>query len=282
MLDTPLKIRSIAVLDDATLTQHVLHALSLGLPSLGAYHPHDMVAVLVGSGPSIATQLDSIKRQRDKGRPIIAIKDAHDFLIEHGIIPNQAVVLDPTEYQWQCFRRKHPDVQYWVCSQCHPSMFAHLAGHQVSLFHLIFNENKVYKGQPSVKFMIGGATTTGLRAISLLHVMGFRRFELYGFDCCFTGDRLRVETAWERPKDDNSRVVPVRCGARTFLCNPGMAAQAQEFQNLWTDYQMPDIFVQSYGDGLITAILDEWTRQDIDRQLKGATHADTRTCRLVA
>ena len=280
-LDKPLCIPSKSVLGDDILTQHIQHALSLGLPSLPACHPHDMVAVLVASGPSITTQLDSIKRQRDKGRPIIAIKDAHDWLIARGVIPNQAVVLDPTEHQWQCFRRKHPDVQYWVSSQCHRTMFDHLRGHHVSLFHLIHDGNMVYKGT-SAKFMIGGATTTGLRAISVLWVMGFRRFELYGYDSCLANGHLRIDTAWERPEDATMKVVPVRCGARTFACNPGMAVQAQEFQKLWTDYKMPDIFVQSYGDGLITAILDEWTQQSIDHTMKGATHADTRISRLVA
>lgn len=279
--EAPLKVDSVQVLGDEILTQHVHHALSLGLPSLPHHPTHDLVAVLVASGASVTTQLDSIKRQRDKGRPIIAIKDAHDWLISEGIIPNQAIVLDPTEHQWQCFRRKHPDVQYWVSSQCHPKMFEHLHGHQVSLFHLIFNNNAAYKGK-GVKFMIGGGTTTGLRAISLLYVLGFRRFELYGYDSCLMNGHLRVETAWERPKDANSQLVTVRCGSRRFICNFGMAAQANEFLNLWTDYKMPDIFVQSYGDGLITAILEEWTQQSMDHTMKGDSHADTGTRCLVA
>lgn len=252
-------IGSVQVLPDETLTKHIHHALSLGLPTLPAHAQHDMVAVLVASGPSVETQLDSIKRQRDKGRPIIAIKDAHDWLISKGVIPNQAVVLDPTEHQWQCFRQKRQDVQYWVSSQCHPKMFEHLSGHQVSLFHLAFNENKAYKGS-NVPFYIAGSTTTGLRAMSLLHVLGFRRFDLYGYDSCLQDGRLRVGTAWKRP-DDQQAIIKIRVGGRTYRCNPGMAVQAQEIQKQWTTYGMPDIFVQAYGDGLIAAILRERERQ---------------------
>lgn len=256
-------VRSMPVLPDETLTAHVHHALNLGLPMLPAHYAHDLVAVLVASGPSVIGQLDSIMRQRDRGRPIIAIKDAHDWLISNGVIPNQAVVLDPTDGQWQCFRRKHPAVQYWVSSQCHPKMFEHLHGYSVSLFHLVFNGNKAYKGY-DVPFMIGGGTTTGLRAISLLYVMGFRRFELYGYDSCLIDGRLRVGTAWKRD-NENPAILKVKVGERTFFCNPGMAAQAQEFQKLWKDYAMPDIFVQAYGHGLIAAILRE--RERLSRKI---------------
>lgn len=40
--------------------------------------------------------------------------------------------------------------------------------------------------------LIGGGTTSGLRAISLFYVLGYRQFELFGFDSCNDGELLRV------------------------------------------------------------------------------------------
>lgn len=246
-------------MDDDVLTAHVHDALTRGLPVAGQHPPHAGIAVLVGSGPSVEGQLESIKRQQHmKGRTIFAIKDAHDWLIEHDVIPNSALVIDPTEGQWQCFRKKHPNVTYFVASQCHPSLFDHLAGHSVYLFHLAFNEGKAY---PPNTPMICGATTTGLRAITLLYTMGFRRFELYGYDSCLMDGALRVDSAWKREDDELDKALPIVVGDRQFLCTPSMAGQAEEFQKLWVS--MPDIYVQSYGDGLLTAILSERDWQTI-------------------
>ena len=249
----PIKVTNTCVADDETLTRHVHLALARGLPVVGQHFQHDMIAVLVGSGPSLSTQLAAIQRQRERGWPIVAIKDAHDWLIEHDLVPDYAVALDPTERQWQCFRRKHPSVKYFIASQCHPTMFDHLADQQVWLWHLTFNEGKAY---PVGTITIGGCTTTGLRAISLLYTMGFRRFELYGYDSCLLNGQLRVDTAWKREDEANGQLLHhVKVGDCWFHCNAGMLAQADEFQRLFE--MMPDIFIQSYGPGLLAAILAE-------------------------
>lgn len=245
----PLNVGSTCIYEDTVLREHIRHALSLGLPVCDLYPPHEGVAVLVASGPSVAGQLESIRRQRDRGRPLIAVKDAHDWLIEHGVIPEYAVAIDPRVGRWNCFRRKHADVKYLIASQCHADMFAHLHGHQVWLWHLFISEPKTVL--PPEAWMIGGGATTGLRAINLFYTMGFRRFELYGYDSCLQDGVLRVNG--DKPKE--ARPVPVKMGTRTFWCNPAMAHQAQTFQPLFD--VMPDMLIQSYGDGLITAILKE-------------------------
>ena len=254
-----LRVDTKCVADDETIDRHIVHALSLNLPVLGQHFEHDGVAVLIGSGPSVETQLDSIKRQRVKGRPLIAIKDAHDWLIEHGIVPDYAIAIDPQEHRWACFMRKHPDVKYFIASQCHPKMFEHLAGHHVWLFHLVHQNGQSY---PPKTVMIGGGTTTGMRAITLFYTLGFNRFELYGYDSCLSPTlRLRVTET----EHNGQPILPVKVGERTFLCNPAMAVQAQHFQKIFTEGQMPDLVIQSHGDGLISAILD--AREAAARQL---------------
>ena len=246
----PLNVGSTCIYDDTVLHQHIRHATSLNLPVCGLHPAHDGVAVLVASGPSVKTQLASIRRQRERGRPIVAIKDAHDWLIEQGVIPDYAVAIDPRAGRWNCFTRKHPDVKYLVASQCHADMFAHLHGYQVWLWHLCTSNPKEVYG-PDV-WMIGGGATTGLRALNLFYTMGFRRCELYGYDSCLQEGVLRING--DLPKTGEP-VVPVTVGTRIFLCNPAMAHQAQTFQPILD--VMPDLHVQSYGDGLISAILTE-------------------------
>lgn len=250
----PFTIKTQCVASDDELYANISHALTLGLPVLGQHISHDVVAVMVGSGPSVKGQLEAIKQHRENGSPIIAVKDAHDWLIENGVIPDYAIAVDPQEHRWNCFGHKHNDVKYFIASQCHASMFEHLRDMQVFLWHLY-----IRKGQsvpPHGTALIAGGTTTGLRAITLMYTMGFRRFELFGYDSCLSDGGLRVNG--DKPSKDDA-VNEIVVDGKYFKCNPAMTAQASEFQNLYVT--MPDIEVNSNGDGLITTIIEARNKQ---------------------
>lgn len=253
----PFTIKSVCAANDEQLYANISHALTLGLPVLPQAAPHSNVAVLVASGPSVKEQLPAIRAERDKGRQIIAVKGAHDWLISQGIVPDYAVCVDPGEEQWKYFSLKHPHVKYVMASQCHPSMFAHLRGHDVSLWHAY-----IRKGQsipPHGTPLIGGGTTTGLRALTLWYSMGYREFELYGYDSCVTGDTVRIgrNLAVENETKMNEVVV----GGKTFHCTPALTVQASEFQNLYSF--MPDAEFRGHGDGLIQTIIDTRTHRPL-------------------
>lgn len=240
------------VLSDEELYEHMRLAILRELPEIGMHFEHDAVAVMVASGPSLLGQLDSIRKERALGRPIIAIKGAHDWLIEHDLVPDYAVAIDPQEHRWDCFKRKHPSVRYMIASQCHPAMFEHLAGMQVFLWHTFIKKGQTF---PRDRPLIAGGTTTGLRALTLFHTMGFRQFELYGYDSCLKDGVLRFDGS----SSLQANVIPIVVGEgdarREFLCNPSMAAQAKEFERCYD--VMPDAQINVHGGGLIAAIVAE-------------------------
>lgn len=236
--------------NEEVLYEHIRLALERDLPLIGCHFTHNGTAILVGSGPSVRDEVESIRKQQEAGNPIIAIKDAHNWLLSQGIIPDYAVAVDPQPNRWECFKLRHPDVKYMIASQCHPNMFEHLKNHKVFLWHLYIKEGQTY---PPNSLLVTGGTTSGLRAITLFYSMGFRRFELYGYDSCITNGELRLDG--KQPE----KIIDVIVGNRRFKCDPPMAAQANEFQNLYTT--MPDMIVHSNGYGLITAILEEREKQ---------------------
>ena len=242
-----LNVISRCVLPDSELFRHIGLALERGLPEIGWHFAHNGVAVLVGSGPSVQDEFDSIKEERERGRPIIALKDAHDWLIERGVIPDYAVAIDPQEHRWNCFKHKRPGVRYMIASQCHPAMFDHLSGADVYLWHLYIRKGQAY---PPKRFLVAGGTTTGLRAITLFYVLGFRRFELYGYDSCLRDGVLRVNG--DRTEKE---ILEVIVGGKSFMCNPSMAGQADEFERVYD--VMPDSEITAHGGGLIAAILEQ-------------------------
>lgn len=242
-------------MNEAELYSHISSALERNLPVIGQDPEHDGVAVLVGSGPSVDGQLDSIRAQRALGRPIIALKDAHDWLQDHGVVPDYAVAIDPQEHRWDCFKKKHPAIKYFIASQCHPSMFGHLDGYEVFLWHLYVAKNQ--NVPPHGTALIAGGTTTGLRTITLFYSMGYRQFELYGFDSCLRDGKLRMNG--DTPNEGDGQINEIVVDGKMFYCNPSMTAQANEFQNLYA--MMPDIQMESHGDGLITAIIEARKKQ---------------------
>lgn len=238
----PLQVKANCIADDATIYKHIHLSLQRDLPEvLGG------AAVLVGSGPSVRGQVESIRKQKEKGRVVVAIKGAHDWLIDQGIIPDYAIAVDPQEHRWTCFQKKHPEVKYLIASQCHPAMFDHLKDMDVRLWHLYIREGQQY---PPNSLLVTGGTTSGLRAISLFYVMGYRNFELYGYDSCLSEDELRVDGA----KAD--RVIEIFVGEekKRFLTTPEMASQAGEFQTLLT--VLPGTEVVVHGEGIIAAIME--------------------------
>ena len=261
MSSVPLKIVGKCVAEDETLFAHMEAAIARGLPQVKQAEPIKTGSViLVASAPSVRGQVELIKKMQAAGSPIVAIKGAHDWLIAQGVIPDYALAIDPQEHRI-AFYKPHKAVHYMIASQCHPAMFDNLVGYQVSIWHPY-----VKKGQnrPKNSMLIGGGTTSGLRAISLFYVLGYRQFELFGFDSCNTGEMLRVNG--ERLKDGDELVdVQIDPEGETFHCNTAMALQAEHFQTYY-DY-LPDATFNGYGYGLIQAIIKK--RQQNMMELRG-------------
>lgn len=224
--------------------------LARGLPELTpALCSHDGTCVLVASGPSIHGFVDEIREERAKGRPIVAIKGAHDFLCEHGIEPDLFISVEPRDRRNNLSKKTERTI-YLLASRVSTDVFDHLGKERVIVWHSWSFDDEAEVFKDTGKFMIGGGTTSGLRAINVMYVLGFRNFVLYGYDSCLSPEGNK--------RFDGSKpgqILDVIMGGRKFLCNFAMAAQANEFQNVWR--VMPDIHIEAKGDGLIAHIISE-------------------------
>jgi uncharacterized Rossmann fold enzyme len=269
MTFVPLKITGKCVMDDETLFTHMESAVERGYPQIAKQKlPKDGAIMLVASGPSVATQIDVIRKMQADGTRIVAIKDAHDWLITQGIIPDYALAIDPQEHRIS-FYTPHKGVEYMIASQCHKAMFDNLKGYNVNIWHPY-----VMKGQvrPKNAMLIGGGTTSGLRAISLFYVMGWRHFALFGFDSCNDGDKLRVNGSGLK-EGDKVTEIRIEEDGETFLCNASMALQAEHFQTYY-DY-LPDATFTGFGHGLIQAIIKKREQNAIELQAVIDNQAET-------
>ena len=246
----PLEITVQAAGTEEELCSNIRSALARNLPELTlAPIKHDGNIVLVASGWSMPDYIDEIKAHRRAGRPIVAVKAAHDFLVENGVNPDMWVNLDPRD-RTNGIQRLNDHTVYMPASRCPPSTFDYLKGKKVVLWHS-WAEGPEFKAIGDGKLAIGGGTTSGLRAINIGYVLGFRKFILYGYDSCNRADGVKRFTG-----DVTGPAIDVFVGGPTgkkFNCNMAMAQQANEFQKLFD--VMGDITVDVKGPGLIAEIM---------------------------
>jgi uncharacterized Rossmann fold enzyme len=236
---------------------NIRHSLSLGLEELAiAPCAHDGTFVIVGSSPSVVDHLEMIRSDKAAGRSICAINGGHDFLMERGITPDLFLTTDPRPMP-QNFKHINDTTVYLMASRCSPESFETLKDKHVILWHAWAEglENDEYKG----RMAIGGGSTSGLRAINVGYILGYRKFHLYGMDSCLAENKAK---RWDSgPLHDETKTIDVHVGGREFLCNMAMAQQAQEFQSVYDI--MGDIHIECFGDGLISAIIEERKKQGL-------------------
>jgi len=256
-----LKISARCVVDAEGRIEHIKSCLERELEQFGPSKPHDKEICIVGSGPSVKTQIKKIKSLKKKGCMILAIKGAHDFLIKNNILPDAAVAVDPQPHIVKCFRKKLPKEKpkrpaYLIASQCCPEVFDYLEDQHVIVWHLLANSSaELLKG----KLQIGGGSTSGSRGIVLGWMMGFRKFHLFGFDSCLQGEgenKLRKITGerWGGKRKDGKveKILELVCEGKTYYADPAMAAQATEIQDVIR--MLEGSMFKAYGKGLIQTI----------------------------
>ena len=246
----PLEITVQAAGTEEELCSNIRSALARGLPELTlAPTKHDGNMVLVASGWSMPDYIDEIKAHRKAGRPIVAIKATHDFLVENGVEPDLWINLDPRD-RTSGIKHLNDHTTYMPASRCPPSTFDYLKGKKVLLWHS-WAPGPEMEAIGSGKLAIGGGTTSGLRAINIGYILGYRNFYMYGYDSCNSPDG-RKKFCGATP----GATVDIWVGGPTgkkFNCNMAMAQQANEFQKLFE--VMPDLNLNVAGPGLIAEIM---------------------------
>ena len=174
---------------------------------------------------------------------ICAINGAHDWLIDRGIIPTYALLLDWSD---EVAKRisPHRDVIYLVCSQCSPALFDKLKGYDVRVWHTGTADGIVPGGTRTY----GGGPNATQRVIPVLYDYGYRDFHFHGVDACFSGGKTHT---YDWPGLGNS----------TFLTRLDWLNQAQSFEDfleIYDEWQnngsMSRISIKVHGDGLIPHI----------------------------
>lgn len=144
---------------------------------------------LVGGGPSLKETVGELI----DFCTVIACGSSHDWLQEHcPRVPKYCVVCDPDPVTANYLRKPNKDTTYFVASQCHKSVFDALEGCDIIMWHcwpigVADQSSKEFLDEHTPGWVaIGGGCTVGLRAISMVLMMGYSDMHFFGFDSCMS------------------------------------------------------------------------------------------------
>jgi len=245
--------------------------------------PHPGIALIACYGPSLKSTYKGIEQQRKKlGATLVSVSGAHDFLRKHRITPDIHVECDPRPHKGKMMRKLSRNTRYYMASCCHPDVIDQLKGQDVTLWHL-------YNGPESFEIrnirseetaaMIPGGGSVGLRTITLLYFLGFRKFVIHGMDCSFDGDEQHAGTHSGKVQ----KVVSVNPGCkigdehvksqRWYSTSPVLISYANYMLKDLRTGKYPGCEFFWYGDGLFQEMLKMQNAQlaaiDADAKARG-------------
>lgn len=252
-----LPINLICNTSDEVVRENIRVNSRAGWPWLNAELPHDRVAVICGSGPSLKDTLGDVIAWRLNGAAIFALNGAAKFLADHGIVADYQVLLDPRPETAQLVG---PAGCHLVSSQCAPETFAAADEEDgdVILWHLGIEplDNFLPADAPS-HVLIGGSASVGNTATCLAYAMGYRDLQLFGYDSSWrpaNGDGRVRQHAFHQPMNDGDPSCIVNYRGVEYQTSLTMKLQAERFQYVAADLAEMGATVTVHGDGLLPAI----------------------------
>lgn len=259
-----------------TLLSQISRNIRRSLPQLQPHPANTETALLVCGGPSLAETERDLIEEVWRGRKIVAVNGAYQWCVDRNLKPSAAIMLDARQFNSRFFEAPVPGCKYLIASQCHPDAFWLLKDRDVFIWHAIgsgseeelkllddyyFQENtddwppeRIRPRRHYHPVTLG--TTVGIRAISLLRMLGFQRIDIFGLDSCWLGS-VHHGYAQSENNDDQRIDVWLRPSVETkfhFVCSPWHVKQAEDFKALIKE--RGDMFQLSVrGDGLIATMM---------------------------
>ena len=239
--------------DKDKVRDNIKKNIQRGLPQVQPYETQwDKVVCLALGGPTLKKTFPNLLEKKNDGVPVITVNGSYKYCIDNGLEPSAMVMLDSREFNNRFIKPLRKDCKYFISSQCHPSVFDMLEDCQVWIWHVAGDENYdlLQEQYGEEYFPVMGGATIALRAVHLFRMLGFHKFEMFGFDSCIIGEHH----AYEQPENDDEGVIDVTVSGKEFRCTAAHYHQAKEFVDMISKTgEHYDLAV--HGSGLISHII---------------------------
>lgn len=259
------------------LLSQIAQNIRRGLPQVMDFEDNDTTAILVAGGPSIndpAVRLELMQAIAEGGK-VVTVNGSYQWCIDNGIRPSAVVMLDAREFNARFVETDVPGCTYFLAAQCHPRVFDICKDRRTYIWHGVSageDEIELLKAYYWERFFpIDVGTTVGIRAFSVLRLMGFKKFHVFGLDSCWMGD---AHHAYEQAENNGENLIQVwlRPQGRddkveSFLCSVWQAKQAEDFLQL-VKLRGSLFEMQIHGEGLIARMVRTAAELQIEESSK--------------
>lgn len=263
---------------DDTMAGQIALAIRRGWPQARPEPEKGDRIVLVGGGPSLAETVDELRDAVFAGAICVTLNGAYQWCLDHNIQPRIHIVMDGRPSTARFVTPVIPRCKYFVASQCHPAVFDALAeAPETYIFHAVTNDGThsrlldAYYGAGHWCPVMGG-TTVATRAIALLRMGGYLRYDLFGIDSCWLGGAHHAFDQPENAADRRYETIVAPTGhpdlARTFHCAPWHLKQLEDFLQVLR-FHGHQFHLTVHGRGLLAHALTAFAQAgDVDVQTK--------------
>lgn len=216
-------------LNEPTIRRHIRQSLARGLPE--AIGEAETLTIIAGGPSALGAPLDG---------PTAALNGALAAVFTpRGVAPTYYAACDPQDIVAQFLVDPPAATKYYIASKCHPDVFDALKDRDVHLWHV----------SDYVPGGIACAPSITLTALSLFARLGWRKFEVWGWDCCYRNGRHH---AGEQAHAGDDRWLEV--GDRKFHTTTTWAAEAQDALIVLAMLEWLGCEITIQGDSMVEAI----------------------------
>lgn len=214
---------------------------------LGTSEPHGGVALLCGSGPSLADDIDKIKAMVEGGADVFALNGAATFLAKRGIMPFVQFIADARPETAELIG---PAEHQLFASQVDPSLFARIpSALLVQVGYGPMPELPEHDGEYAI---VIGHSSIGNVALGLAYTMGYRAIHCFGYD---SSHRDGAGHAAHQAINDGDPCIALHRDGRDYVASFTMYQQAQIFPRVAQTLIGLGCTVDVHGTGLLP---DRW------------------------
>jgi len=251
---------------------------------LGKFPLHNGNVILVSGGPYLNINKLKTHIRNNPDSKIVCVKHSYPKLVDNGILPWACIVLDPRPItgtsthgivRKELFKKIEKKTKFFVASMTDPSVTEYLIdkGAEIHGWHAFTeslrdpaeqNKKMVNNsvtlnpdiGIPQGATLITGGTCAAMRALGIMHTMGFRNFDLFGFDSCMEEptEEQKKETTGSEDEEPKPKYFKVGVGEQYFWTTGELLAMAQDCERTFNDPPM-EMNLNLFGeDTLVTAL----------------------------
>lgn len=263
---------------DDILLSNVASSIRRQLPQMKTGPVRSEHICLVGSGPSLAGTEEELRQLVYEGAVLVTLNGAYNWCRERNLQPRTQIVLDARAANVGFVDHYVPRCNYVLASQCAPEVFDAVNDYpDVWIFHAATKEegpvaqllDDFYQGQ---WLAVAGGTTVASRALFLLRMAGYVRFDLFGIDCCWLNDQHHALPQVQNENDTWSRVrIGINDSEETFICSSWHVKQFEDFM-VMLRLNGQHFKLAVHGNGLLAYAMQALSA--------GATHFDMKQEKL--